>query len=69
MATFATATDQENPDDNPKISPQFSSDTDITTNNQLLNRLINDHSWILDVDGMGLSKTYWFKTYTKCLVS
>jgi hypothetical protein len=31
--------------------------------------LIDQESWALDEDRMGVIKTYYFKTYTKCLVS
>lgn len=30
--------------------------------------LLAEKEWVLDDEGTGVSKTYWFKTYTKCLV-
>jgi hypothetical protein len=51
----------------PQISPD--KDTDPATALQSLKQLIDEHGWDLDSAGTGISKTYWFKTYTKCLVS
>jgi hypothetical protein len=34
----------------------------------LLQPLIEQKRWTLDEDRAGVAKTYYFKTYTKCLV-
>lgn len=33
-----------------------------------LQSLLEEEQWSLDEEGMGVAKTYYFKTYTKCLV-
>lgn len=33
-----------------------------------LQSLLEEKQWTLDEEGMGVAKTYYFKTYTKCLV-
>jgi hypothetical protein len=33
-----------------------------------LQSLLEEEQWTLDDEGMGVAKTYYFKTYTKCLV-
>lgn len=33
-----------------------------------LQSLLEEKQWNLDEEGMGVAKTYYFKTYTKCLV-
>ena len=52
------------------VQPQFllAKDVNMPTALQSLNQLIQEHDWTLDSTGTGISKTYWFKTYTKCLV-
>ncbi|KAH8688855.1 putative MFS monocarboxylate transporter [Talaromyces proteolyticus] len=48
-------------------SPLFAPGVDPAQNTAPLQSLLEQSLWSLDADRMGVTKTYYFKTYTKCL--
>lgn len=50
------------------MEPRFSSGADVEQLTEELNGLL-EKKWVLDEEQMGIKKTFYFRTYTKCLVS
>lgn len=50
------------------MEPHFSIEADKEQLTGELNALL-EKKWVLDEERMGIKKTFYFKTYTKCLVS
>jgi 4a-hydroxytetrahydrobiopterin dehydratase len=49
------------------MDPKFSPGTDEAQSMKEVEALLNAN-WKLDIEQMGLEKTYYFKAYTKCVV-
>lgn len=49
------------------MEPKFSAGVDKDQLTGKVEALLRNN-WTLDEDRMGLQKTYYFKTYTKCMV-
>lgn len=53
---------------NTPTKPIFAEDMNPEQLSAPLQSLLEEKQWTLDEEGMGVAKTYYFKTYTKCLV-